>query len=231
MVPAALDDDAAPTTLSAAALLGLVVALVLPVVQALVIAPLLLEPRISASSSAIVSLAVVWGLAGCVLLVALRLEHLPPAAIGWVRLRARWVVVAVALGIALSLLVPVLSFAAHAVLPAGGGGSVGDVVARPWLLVLAAVLTAAVTEELLFRAYAMERLLAATGSRATAVVAPLAFFVLAHTAGWDLAHVFGVVLPLGLAFSLLYLWRRNLPFMMILHVLVDAPLVILAAVG
>lgn len=96
---------------------------------------------------------------------------------------------------------------------------------------LAAVLTAAVTEELLFRAYAMERLLAATGSRATAVVVPLAFFVLAHTASWDLAHVFGVVLPLGLTFSLLYLWRRNLPFMMILHLLVDAPLVILAAVG
>jgi len=45
---------------------------------------------------------------------------------------------------------------------------------------------------------------------------------------WSLAHVLGVVLPLGAALTSLYVWKRNLPFMVTVHFLVDAPLFVLA---
>ena len=38
----------------------------------------------------------------------------------------------------------------------------------------------------------------------------------------------GVVLPLGVVMTSLYLWRRNLVFMIITHFLLDLPIVLLA---
>jgi uncharacterized protein len=61
------------------------------------------------------------------------------------------------------------------------------------------------------------------------VLITLAVFVLLHLGGWNLSHVFGVVLPLGAILTGLYLWRRNLPFVMLTHFLIDFPLFLLAA--
>lgn len=64
-------------------------------------------------------------------------------------------------------------------------------------LVALGVVTAAVTEEVLFRGYAIERLEALTGRRWLAGTISLVFFVSVHLAAWSPAHTFGVVLPLA----------------------------------
>ena len=79
--------------------------------------------------------------------------------------------------------------------------------APAWLL-LVMVLTASVTEELLFRSYPIERLARLTGKRWPGALLSLAAFVAFHLHGWNLGHVVGVVLPLGAVMTGLYLWRR-----------------------
>jgi uncharacterized protein len=88
--------------------------------------------------------------------------------------------------------------------------------AAAWLL-LVIVLTASVTEELLFRAYPIEHLARLTGKRWPGALLSLATFVALHLQGWNLSHVFGVVLPLGAVMIGLYLWQRNLALMIIIH--------------
>jgi uncharacterized protein len=100
---------------------------------------------------------------------------------------------------------------------------------KPAWLVLLAVATAGITEELIFRAYPLERLRTLTGRSWPGVVITLSVFVPLHLP-WGLAHMFGVVLPYGALMTGLYLWRRNLPFVMLTHLLVDVP-VFLIAIG
>ena len=99
--------------------------------------------------------------------------------------------------------------------------------APAWLL-LVMLLTASATEELLFRAYPIERLARLTGSRWPGALLSLAAFVAIHLQGWNLGHVLGVVLPLGAVMTGLYLWRRNLVFMIITHFFLDLPILLIA---
>ena len=73
----------------------------------------------------------------------------------------------------------------------------------------------------MFRGYAMERIEELTGSRAIAVLVSCAVFTLAHVSAWGWSHEI-VVAAGGLAFSALYLWRRNLWANMVAHCVVDA---------
>lgn len=41
----------------------------------------------------------------------------------------------------------------------------------------------------------------------------------------------GVVLPLGAALAGLYMWRRDLGFVVVVHTVIDLSLVVLAALG
>ena len=59
----------------------------------------------------------------------------------------------------------------------------------------------------------------------------LAVFTVIHAAGWNAAHVIGVVLPLGAILALLYLWRRQIWFVIIVHTVIDLPLVVMALAG
>ncbi len=90
------------------------------------------------------------------------------------------------------------------------------------------VLTDSVVEEVLFRAYLFERLARLTNSRWLAASLSLGAFVAIHVS-WHMAHVVGVVLPGGALFMALYVWRRNLLFNILVHVVVDLPLVLMAA--
>ena len=99
-----------------------------------------------------------------------------------------------------------------------------------WLLVLGViVLTASVTEEVLFRAYPLERVARLTGNMWLAAILSVAAFVAFLLRGWNMAHVWGAVLPLGAILTALYAWRRNLPFVIIVHFFIDLPLVLIAA--
>jgi membrane protease YdiL (CAAX protease family) len=88
-----------------------------------------------------------------------------------------------------------------------------------------AIISTSVTEELLFRAYPIEQMTALGQRPWVGALIGLVMFVLVHIPGWHLNHVLGVVLPLGVILSLLYLWHRNLIFLVIIHLMIDLLLV------
>ena len=88
----------------------------------------------------------------------------------------------------------------------------------------AGVLTAGITEEIVFRGYPVERLQEITGSTWLAAALPLAVFVLAHLSAWSAGHLVGVFVG-GSLLTGLYLWQHDLVACMIAHVLMDLPLI------
>jgi uncharacterized protein len=170
-----------------------------------------------------------WLLTGTVIVVTRWWERRPWSWIGVRRISWRAALLAAVLGVALGIAVPILTVATSRLLPLSKGGTVDTVAASgPAWLVLAVVLTASVTEELLFRAYPIERLARLTGARWPGALLSLAAFVAFHLRGWHLGHVLGVVLPLGAVMTGLYLWRRNVVFVIITHFLLDLPIVLVA---
>lgn len=209
--------------------LGLCFALVLPVAYTVFVGPLWLEPRLNAIPYALSGMAVFWGSTLGVLVVVRYYEGRSLTSLGLRPLTMRGLLLALGFGIGLSLSVPLLTLAAALFLPSPDEGSVLETAVRfpVWLLLLS-VVTAAVTEEILFRAYPLERLPGAGRFPFAGILLGLGAFVTVHASGWNAAHVLGVVLPLGLALTALYLWRRELWFVVIVHALVDLPLVVLA---
>lgn len=82
--------------------------------------------------------------------------------------------------------------------------------------------TAGVTEELLFRGYALERLEEVTDSRLVAAVVTTAAFVLGHKGEtWSWKSVLQIAQPATIT-TALYLRFRDLPALMAIHALNDA---------
>lgn len=88
------------------------------------------------------------------------------------------------------------------------------------------VVTAAITEEILYRGYPIERLAELTGRLWVAAFVPGLVFVAVHLPFWG-----PTALPLQITASAgfigLYLWKRNLPVVMIAHAVVNAILLFL----
>ena len=95
-----------------------------------------------------------------------------------------------------------------------------------WVLVPAWV-TGSFTEEVLFRSYPIERLTQLTGRRWLASLITIVAFTVLHLFGWDWIHVLTVVLPAGVMLTLFYLWRRNLALNVMIHAIMNAPLLLL----
>jgi membrane protease YdiL (CAAX protease family) len=208
---------------------GLVVAVAGPFLVQLVFAPLILQSHVRSTTGVLLSQGMLLLLAGALIAITIGWERKPWSRLGLRPLSWRAALLAVALGVALSIAVPALTVAVNRVLPPSPGGTVESVASSgsAWLL-LVAVLTASVIEELLFRAYLIERLTPLTGSPWLPALLSLAAFVAFHLEGWNLGHVVGVVLPLGAVMTCLYLWRRNLLFMIIAHLVLDLPIVLIA---
>lgn len=83
------------------------------------------------------------------------------------------------------------------------------------------VITAGITEEILFRGYPIERLNDLTRSLGLAALAAYVAFVLLHIPFWGL----GGAIQIGvwtIIVTVLYVKRRNLPACMLMHILNDA---------
>ncbi|GAA4467641.1 hypothetical protein GCM10023189_51680 [Nibrella saemangeumensis] len=80
-------------------------------------------------------------------------------------------------------------------------------------------LRAAVVEDLLFRAYSIERLEELTGNKLLSGALPLLLFVLAHLQ-WGAGHLLFVT-GAGLLLTIFYSWKRNIWINIIGHFLVD----------
>ena len=171
-----------------------------------------------------------WVIAASVMALVRIGEHRTLASIGWRRPTLKTIALGVGIGVVLSLTVPALSLLAALVLPefSTGEGSVTSAAESSWWLVLFAVITAGVTEEIIFRGYALERLEELTGNRLLSSVVSIGAFTVLHLAGWNLLHVIGVVIPLGVALTALYWWKRDLMIVIIAHTVIDLPLVFIA---
>ena len=218
-----------PTAIGLPITIGLIVALAGPFLVQVVLAPLILQSALRPTTAVLLSQAMLWLLAGTVIAITRGWERKPWFWLGLRPISWRAALLACALGVVLVFAVPALTAAVHRLMPPSDGGTVQSVAssAPAWLL-LVTVLTASVTEELLFRAYPIEHLAHLTGKRWPGALLGLAAFVAIHLQGWNLGHVVGVVLPLGAVMTGLYLWRRNLIFMIVTHFVLDLPIVLIA---
>lgn len=164
---------------------------------------------------------VVWvTLAALVLFWVTRVERLPLSSIGLIR--PSWGTLGWGLAATLALIATVmLTFAIIA--PALGlkqnMTATRAVVQVPLWLLITTPIVAGVTEEIVYRGYAIERLTFLTGRRWLAGLIAGAAFLAVHAA-WGGAQLilvaFGTVIFVGL-----YLWRRDLPCVILAHVLAD----------
>jgi membrane protease YdiL (CAAX protease family) len=97
----------------------------------------------------------------------------------------------------------------------------------PMWVLIPAWITGAFTEEVLFRSYTIERLTQITGRRWLAGLFTMLAFTLLHGLTWDWIHVVTAVLPGAILLTLLYMWRRSLAFVVIVHAIINAPLLLL----
>ena len=211
------------------ALLGPVLALLIPTLYVLFIGPNWLEPRLGDLSYAVLGTAVFWTCALSTLAVVRFGEGRRLSSLGFRRPSRGILLLAVGIGIGLSLSVPVLSQLAALFLPTSAGGGIIDATTRfPAWFLLINVVSVATCEEILFRAYPLERIRRPGRFPAWGVLIGFGTFVMVHAPGWNAAHIVGVVVPLGAVLTALYLWKRNVWFVMIIHLLINLPLVVLA---
>jgi membrane protease YdiL (CAAX protease family) len=169
---------------------------------------------------------VYWALIAAILLYVLKVERRPLASIG---LRApAWKEWPLALGMGAATLA-CLAFIYYVVFPAlhwSENQQLAQLSTIPYWLNCLIVLRAAVSEELLFRGYAMERLQELTGNRFIAGAISLTVFTLDHVGYWGWGHVL-VAGVAGAIFTIFYLWRRNLWACMLAHFVVDGAIFLL----
>ncbi|HSM70377.1 MAG TPA: type II CAAX endopeptidase family protein [Anaerolineales bacterium] len=209
--------------ITSAVMTGLLLALLgLPVIA-------MLTSNFPEQTRAIWGLALTWIVAIALLILVKYGEGRPYSSIGFSPITIKEGLLAIGIGIVLSISVPLLTLLASQFLPSAEDGSILDAtVQNSWQMLLLGVLTAGITEEIIFRGYLIERLQELTGRPLIAVGVSVLAFALPHILNWNVTHVLGVVLPLGLILSWLYLWKRNILFNMIVHVVIDLPLVFIA---
>jgi membrane protease YdiL (CAAX protease family) len=88
-----------------------------------------------------------------------------------------------------------------------------------WYLILTIVLVAA-GEEWLYRGYAIERLAVVIGNIWPAAMISLIAFAAAHIPMWGVGPSLGALLG-GALFTALYVWRRDVTFLIVAHVITD----------
>jgi len=171
-----------------------------------------------------------WWLATLVLVLYVRMvERRPLASIGLTRPSLSGLALGAAAGVVVTIVVGVLYLwilpALHLADQAASTTNAHLLAMTPLWWRLVSSVRAAVSEEVMFRGYAMERLQELSGSRSIALLVSCSIFTLAHVGVWGWSHEIFVAVG-GLAFSLLYLWRRNLWINVTAHLVVDVAAVL-----
>lgn len=164
---------------------------------------------------------IIWIWVAAILLYVRRVEHRRLSSIGFRAVGLKDAAIAMVAGV---LILAALAIVYYVVFPAlhwSENGQVASVASLPYWLNFLIVVRAAISEEILFRGYPIERLQELTGSRAVAGVVSCAVFTLDHVGFWGWHHIFIAGLA-GAALTVLYLWRRNIWVNMIAHFIVDA---------
>ncbi len=208
-------------------LFGLTIALVLPLVIVLMVLPVWVNPYLDENASNWLGLAAMWAITGLLYAYIRRYENRGLSSIGLKKITFKQVLLAAATGVLCSLFIPLFYYLMNEIFNSGEN-TLEEISDKPALLVLFGVITAAVTEETLVRAYPLERIQQLTNNNWPGIITSLAVFTALHFQSWDLLHIFGVVLPLGITLTLLYLKFRNLLFLIIVHLIIDLPLFFMA---
>ena len=208
-------------------ILGVLIALSAPLVQALLIP--WFKRTFEFPMDRFVSLFIFW----IAMILALGIAHFaegyPLAAFGFQRskktLRARlieWILTVLAAVVIASGIILFSSYVRGEPAPALDITRMLPV----WVLIPAWV-TGSLTEEVLFRSYPIERLTQMTGRPWLAGLITMLAFTLLHLFGWDWIHVLTAVLPGSIMLTLFYLWRRDLALNVLIHAIINAPLLLL----
>ena len=188
----------------------------------------MLAPDPLASSSIVLRETGILLLTALLLWIVVRGEKLPLSSIG---IRTDRVVRSLTWGIGLALICLAAAVAMLAIYSASGiHYGEGKSISRALWVTALAVVRAGISEEVMYRGFAVERLQSITGSKSFAAGISLILFAAFHFrqgfAGVALAFVLGAIL------TAFYLWKRDLIANMFGHFLVDfIPNVLLAGLG
>jgi membrane protease YdiL (CAAX protease family) len=210
---------------------GVLFALSAPLVQGLLIP--WFKTNFAFPLDRLVSLGVFWVAVLLALGIAYFAEGYPLATFGfqWSQktLRTRlieWILTTVATLVIVSVIIFFSTYVRNLLTKTPAPGLDAVRLLPAWVLIPAWV-TGAFTEEVLFRSYPIERLTQLTGRRWLASLITLLAFTVLHLFGWDWIHVLTAVLPGGIMLTLFYLWRRNLALNVMIHAIMNAPLLLL----
>ena len=89
-----------------------------------------------------------------------------------------------------------------------------------WMLLLISI-TAAISEEVVFRGVILSHVASATGSKGIGALVSLALFAAAHFSGWGWSQVLFAAVP-GAVLTFFFVWKRDLGVVIIGHFLTDA---------
>ena len=160
-----------------------------------------------------------WLLLGFILLWIYLVEKKTIASIGWKKVGIKTVLYGTGLGVVMFIIFGICTVLIQTI-----GLELNQDVAKliagqplPFLLLIA--LRAAVVEEVLYRAFAFERLLELTKSKFIAGIIPVILFTLVHLE-WGVGHLFFVFIVGGL-FMLVYIMKRNLTMVIVAHFVTD----------
>lgn len=121
-----------------------------------------------------------------------------------------------------------ITWLAYALFPTDTDQGTNVLINYPLPILLGIIMTAAISEEILFRGYIIERLRELTGMGWLAVGVSFIIFVMPHITffgpKWLLYHGIGTMM-----IYVLYAWRKNLFACMLLHLLINLPILLLAS--
>lgn len=106
--------------------------------------------------------------------------------------------------------------------------STAPALALPVPLMIFVYLTGSITEEILYRGYALERLQRMTGNWWISGLITGALFVGFHVPVYPMAHIVGYIIPATIVLTLIYAWKRNLSHCIIFHCVLNMPILLAA---
>jgi membrane protease YdiL (CAAX protease family) len=167
--------------------------------------------------------AVFWTFTAVLIVYVLAIERRPLASLGFRWPRLSTLIWGIAAGVVLTV---IYVGVAGVLLPAlhlrGNTGAMHGLLATPLWFRFLLVLRAAVTEEVLYRAYPIERVEMLSRSRLLAGAVSVIGFTAAHLNYWGPVQLLFVA-PAGVVLAALYLWRRDIWCNMLAHFLTDGP--------
>jgi len=210
---------------------GLAISLLLPTAYVILALPFLVKPNVEWQLENIIGLVFLWVIT-ILLLVHIRfLEKRKFSSIGLKSIGIKKISLAIGIGFICSLLIPLFYYGMMFLFDTSVENSIDNLSQRSPIFILASIITAAITEEVLFRAYPLERLYELTGSNWIGIAISLGAFILLHSQSWNLLHILGVVMPLGVLVTIIYLKTRSLLFVIIVHLVIDLPLFITSLIN